>query len=182
MSSSGNMLEQRESHQYDLHCFPSPPLAPPKQNSANLWYLGKCTVYSLTHWPSCDAYFGSNDPIPMLTLSNKPSEFFFVFFVFCMNEMVFFHSSVYISSYASCSDLNVNIGKVYGNEKFSSVGCSSQAREMARLPSGWKSTQNIDLFVLEKQADLCPSVYYFWCFSNLPKKFSKLKCFSAIFQ
>lgn len=128
--------DQGESHLHCLGCLPSP-----KQDSANPWYLGRGRVYSLSHSPSCDAYFGSNDPIPMLTLSYKPSDFF------GMNERVFFHSSVYISPYASCSDLGANVGKVCGNEKFSSVGCSSQVREMA---FGWKSTQRIDLFILEE--------------------------------
>lgn len=39
-------------------------------------------------------------------------------------------------------------------------------------------TQIIDLFILEKQTSL-PKCVLFWCFSNLPKKFSKPKCFSV---
>lgn len=61
------------------------------------------------------------------------------------------------------------------------LGVHPRSERWLDVASGWKSTPKIDLFVLEKQTDLCPSVNYFWCFSNLPKKFSKPKCFFNYF-
>lgn len=73
-----------------------------------------------------------------------------------MNEtfcFVFSLSPVCVS-YASCSAPSMNIGKVYGSEKFSSLVFTGQ--RWPDIPSGWKSTQRIDLFIQEKQTRSLP--------------------------
>lgn len=105
------------------------------------------------------------------------------FFFFNVWMKWFFSTSLFIFLF-----MHVALISVWTQVRFMKIrnsvqlGVHHRSERWLDIASGWKSTHRIDLFILEKQMDLCPSVSYFWCFSYLPKKSSQSQSVFQLFS